>query len=55
MAVDWRSMFLRYVQTVYDDDPVVGIRCLTTGWCPNWTAEEKIEIEKIWSEINKYE
>lgn len=46
--VDWRSILVRYVEAVMDDDICVGDRCLTDpAWCPEWTDTERNALALI--------
>ena len=45
MTIDWRKIFVAYARTVYEDDDVVGHRCLVEPlWCPSWTDDERKAI-----------
>jgi hypothetical protein len=54
IAVDWRSILVRYMKAVMDDDPVVGERCLTSvSWAPEWTDPEATALAVVYEEASK--
>lgn len=47
--VDWRSVLVRYVRAVMDDDLTVGDRCLvpSSAFAPEWTEVEAKALKEV--------